>query len=1180
VTNQLSYLYLTFRNFIKPLYDDFSSLEGLECLFYRYGWNIGLEDAVFEQVNQLIGLKPVLEQLFTQADALEQKIATDPDYSLSTQDIEGIAALANQIHTIVNGIKTAAIGNLTVPMNSSDFWVDVTDQLFNDLQEKFLKTYYPKAYAFLHLFGVVRYEATVPTDASRIPYTKTIVDWAQVVEVIHNPLDAFEEVYHWNDSANDFDHQGLLSALQKALRSLGLLASLRAPSQQTIAGLPSTAPLAIQPDVNALRILFMQGLAIGQDATYEVGMEVLPVIKSGDSKASGLLAKPVMQAGTGVKFPFGREFQLQLSTEVDAGDPLMLSVFPGGVSVLTNQPEITSSLTFSRPDTTTPWYLVGNAKTARIELSGIALDLSIEGTVTDPELRFFLQLGKDASTPGCKVIIPLDESDQFIKNGVRQSGIAFALGGDVLWSSKTGLRFNGETNLDITVPFSVRIGSVTLKNAHIVLNEGKKQTEPTGVELRVGTQLEGYFGPITFVVDDMGLSAQAIPYSKDDLQNLPDGADKPLFGNLDFNLGFAPPKGVGISVGASDLVGAGYLYFDSDKGEYAGVANLNFKNKINIKAFGVILTHMPDSSPGYSFLLMISEEFPPIQLGLGFSLTGLGGLIGIHRGIDVEALTRGVYNNDVGNVLFPADPLTNAYALLSSIDRLFPPIPGQYTFGLMAELAWGPKEIITIELGLILEFPEPVRIALIGVLRAVISKTLAGKDVIVLNLQVNFAGSIAFDQQFIRFDASLVQSKLLEMKLEGDMSLRVKYGSNSDFVVTLGGFHPNFQPPALDLPATLHRLQIILLSGNPSLTVSAYMAVTSNTFQFGVSGLFIFSKWGVGVRGELSFDALFQRNPFHFSTNVHFLLAASWKGYDFASIKLDGSFEGPSPWNLKASLTLSVWIFSTTLPLDKTWGDEDDSLLDTISILPLLVEDLRHISNWEHGNGSSNLCVSLRKRSPDAPDAAASLWLHPNELLTIRQSTVPLGVHIDKFSARTPQDANSFSIALQQNGVDIAADPVQDRFASAQFINMTEEQELSAPSYELFNSGLSFSGMDALAFDQYTTQSLSYKTDVIDDPAMEPQPPSNFPETGLNFIQGLLNNALANSPLGKRGRGRAPAPKLIGEKFVIVDVLTFTATSAPPVTSEAQARQMMQEMKAGDTFGRLSLAVLPASELT
>src|SRR5258708_1495417 len=147
MTNQLSYLYLAFRNFIKLLYDDFSSVEGLECLFYRYGWNIGLEDAVFEQVNQLIGLKPVLEQLFTQADALEQKIATDPDYSLSAQDIEGIAALANQIHTIVNDIKTGAIGNLTVPMNSSDFWVAVTDQLFNDLQEKFLKTYYPKAYA-------------------------------------------------------------------------------------------------------------------------------------------------------------------------------------------------------------------------------------------------------------------------------------------------------------------------------------------------------------------------------------------------------------------------------------------------------------------------------------------------------------------------------------------------------------------------------------------------------------------------------------------------------------------------------------------------------------------------------------------------------------------------------------------------------------------------------------------------------------------------------------------------------------------------------------------------------------------------------------------------------------------------------------------------------------------------
>jgi hypothetical protein len=1177
--NQLAFLYLAFRRFIKPLYDDFSSLESLEYLFYGYGWNIAFDQALLDKVNQLIGLQPVIEQLFQAAESIEQKMASDPNYTPSEGDLKSILDLATKIYQVIENLQTADLSSLPPPMSTAAFWEDVSEQLLNDLQETFLRIYYPKAYAFLHLFGVVRYEITPPADATRILYTKKVVDWAQLIEVAKNPGTAITNFYHWNDLANPFDHQALLSALQIAVQSLGLSAKLIVPPASTVASLPTTAPFVLQRDVNALRLLFLYAMAPGEGAFYELGLEVLPAIKTGDTVASGLMMRPVLKAGAGISLPLGQDFSLQVTAGVDAGNTVGVSFFPSGVGLVTSLPDFSVGIGFTRTDTTNPWYLVGAANTARIELSGISINVSLAGEVDDPELKLSLQLGKDANTPGCKVIVPLGNSDTFIKNQVDPSGINFSFGGNVNWSSKTGLVFNGEASFDLEIPFSVKMGAVTLKNAHISLKEDNKPTPPTGLQLRVGTQLDGSFGPIDFAVDDMGISGELTPYSKEDLQALPPG-NRPLLGNVDFSLGFAPPKGIGIGVDAKVVSGSGYLYFDTDKGEYAGVADLNIKGEINIKAFGVILTHMPDGSSGYSFLLMISAEFPAIQLGLGFSLTGLGGLIGIHRSIDIDALEKGVYNNDVANVLFPSDPLNNAYALLASIDRLFPPLRGAYTFGIMAKLAWGPKDIITLELGLIIEFPDPVRLALIGVLRAVIAKTLSGKDVTVLNIQVNFAGSIDFDQKYIRFDASLIQSKLLDMKLEGDMALRVKYGDNSDFLVTLGGFNPTFQPPALDLPAQIHRLQIILLSGNPSLMVGCYLAVTTNTFQFGVSGLFTFDKWGVGIRGELSFDALFQRNPFHFTTNVHFLLAASWKGYNFASLEVDGTFDGPSPWDIKASLTLSVWIFSKSITLDETWGDNDDSLSDLISILPLLAEDLQNISNWEHRNGNSNLCVAIRK--PLVPDeqSATILWLHANEILTVRQSTVPLGIQIDKFSAGTPLGSNSFSIAMQQNGTTINADTIQDRFASAQFVSMSEEQELSAPSYELFNSGLSFSGMDALVFDQYTTQSLSYETSVIDDPSMEPQPKSELPENDLNFIHGLLNNAISNSSLGKFGGMPAPAPKIIGEKFVIVNQDGFTTTGGSPVSSEAEARQIMQGMKMEDTRGVLSLAVLPQSELS
>jgi hypothetical protein len=39
-----------------------------------------------------------------------------------------------------------------------------------------------------------------------------------------------------------------------------------------------------------------------------------------------------------------------------------------------------------------------------------------------------------------------------------------------------------------------------------------------------------------------------------------------------------------------------------------------------------------------SFVVLISAEFTPIQLGFGFTLVGVGGLLGINRSVAAEAL--------------------------------------------------------------------------------------------------------------------------------------------------------------------------------------------------------------------------------------------------------------------------------------------------------------------------------------------------------------------------------------------------------------------------------------------------------------------------------------------------------------------------------------------------------------
>ena len=1177
--NQLSYLFLAIKDFVAPLKGYFDSLESMEYLFYRYGWNLTLDDELFGKINQGLGIKDQLQQCIDQATALKQKLDTDPNATLGPDDIAALASSAQKLFSALAAFSVSDFSTLAAPLNNAEFWSDVSEQLLDDLQETYLRIYYPKAYAFLHLFGIIRYEVTIESVVGRIDYTRTVVDWEQAVEIIKSPQEAFKKTYHWNDPQTPFDHEALLSALEKVLRVLGLSARLAAPGQNMIKGIPSGNSFNIQSKADSLLLLFFYRMSPVDKTVYEIGLRASPAVKNGQTDASGLLLSPVLRGGTGVDIPIGRDFKLQWSGSIDAGSLFGAAVFPDGVNTITGQPAIATGLTFTRSNTSNPWYLIGNSKTTRIELSTVAIGLSMDGTATDPEIKFHFKIGDPGSGNGVKVVIPLEESDSLVKTSTGKNDIEFSFEAEIIWSSKSGLQFNGGAGLDIQLPVSIQMGLVTLQNAHVALVAGKKTTSVQGVELQLTAGLQGKFGPVSFEIDGLGLGANVIPYSKQDLQAIPAGSKPPLFGKFDLDLSFVPPKGIGIAIDAAAVSGGGYLFFDPDKGEYAGVAQLTIQNKIIVKAIGIIQTKLPEGKPGYSFLLIISAEFPGIQLGMGFSLTGVGGLVGINRGMDLTKLAAGIYDNSINDVLFPPDPLKNAYALINAINGFFPATSGQYTIGLMAQLAWGPANLVTIELGLIIEFPEPVRIAIIGIIHAIVKKKSFGKEIIALQLQVNFLASIDFDRKYIKMDASLYQSKLISMELTGDMALRVKYGSNADFAITIGGFFPGFQPPALELPAKITMLQIILNSGNPYIAVGCYLAVTSNTVQFGISGIFKLSKWGVAILGTISFDALFQISPFHFEVDIHVFLGASWHGYDFAHIKVDGTFSGPSPWHVTGSMELSVWIFSKTVQIDEYWGEDDDSAMEKISVLPLLAQDLAAMANWERTTGSTGTLVTIRtdpKKEPD-PDL---LILHPNELIAVRQNTVPLGISIDKFGTRQPQGANKFNVVLKdKNNADLPSSKLQNRFAPAQFIDMTDDQKLNAPSYQLFDAGINFDGLDAVAFDDFVAIPVVYETRTIDDPSLTPQPPVSVTEINTSFIHGLLNGSLSNSAFGQLPRLKSAAAQTIREQFVVVDAVSMKKSDGTAVaTNSIQAMQLLNNIKQTDFYNRLNLAVLPAEE--
>ncbi len=785
---------------------------------------------------------------------------------------------------------------------------------------------------------------------------------------------------------------------------------------------------------------------------------------------------------------------------------------------------------------------VGPAEGTRLETGPITFvaEIDLQGSAKKATIELKLSDGK--------FILQPTDGDNFLNRILPEKGFTINFSLAMGYNNQRGFYLDGSGGGEITIPLNKQFGKVSIPALQLGFRK-KPDADKWSLYASLSGRLE--LGPVKLMVDKPGMAL---------VIRTPEPGETPNLLELTADFDFKPPDGIGIEVNAAGVVtGGGYLYIDRDRGEYFGIAALTIKNKIQVSAIGIIQTRLPGNNSGYSFLLLISTEFPPIQLGMGFTLSGVGGIVGINRSLQLEKLREGLFNNAVDDILFPQNVLQNAYGIISNINTIFPPAEGQYVFGLMAKLNWGPRNIISLELGLILKFPSPVYIAIIGVLRSVIKKKLAGAEFNVLELQVNFAATIDFEKRFISFDATLFNSKLLQLKIEGDICLRIKYDDNPDFAVTIGGFHPDFEPPALNLPAIIRRLKVIIRSGNPEITAECYFAITSNSVQFGIAGLFLFKKWGVQIRGELSFDAIFQLSPFQFRTDVHFLLSASWKGYDFASIEVNGSFSGPSPWHIKGSLRLSVWIFSKTVSLEETWGDDDETRIEQVDVLPLLIADLSDIAHWETLELQVSPGVSLRK-DPKKTELK-ELIIHPNQSLIIHQHTLPLGVQLDRFGGRRPSGASHFTVALKdKTGNGIASKNVQHHFAAAQFIELSEEDQLHLPPYELFDNGVSVDGLDIAFFDGFTPVEVVYESDILDLEGMTTPPKQTNDAVAGEFEFALLNNSLVNASFTKMQKSAAlREKKTVREKYTIVDASTNTSPVPTSFTSKAVAAREIRK---------------------
>ena len=1041
-----------FTDVLLPLRRNFSSAEAFEVFLVRYGWMADLSDSDMTVVNGILIVEPLVESVVTKLDVLQNGVGNDKAVAVLDL-IEELKSTIDQLSKL-----SAPGGSAPFPLDQPEFWTDLTENLFSDLFASYIETHVPVLYALFHFSGVIDYQKIVPANPKRIGYTKTVFDIGKLGDFISAPQKLLTTRFGWNSTTADFDHAGFLRVLERILFVFDIPAATHLPRNVLATKYLDTAQVAPQ-GIHELEIPVIDGVSPQDNTYWKLGGVLLPIPDPAPSsgKPRGLLFSPLLQGDLSTKIFFSKDISLTFDGAFNADSDIFIKLYPDKSSMDSNLTDtiINASATLlGNPDQ--PWILIGSADSHRLQVGGFKVSLAIQGEIGNPEIVLSIGTGTvdTNKNPKISLIFQPKDGDGFITKIVGTNPIEIDFESNLIWSSVNGVTFEGQVAFEIAIPLHLTLGPIEITTLFLALKAGNEGGKAS-VKADLGAGITANLGPLVCVVDNIGVTVSLVPVT-------PPG--KGILGNNDLQFGFKPPNGVGLVVDTGVLKGGGYLYFDFDKGEYFGALELEFQDLFSLKAVGIIDTKMPDGSSGFSLLIIITADFVPIQLGFGFTLNGVGGLLGLNRTTMVDVLREGVKTNSIKSVLFPEDVVANIDRIVSDLKQIFPPFEGHFIVGPMAELGWA--DILTIEIGILIEIPDP-RIIILGVLAALVPTA----DLPLLKIQVNFLGVIDFDNKYISFDASLYDSYLLIYVLTGDMAFRLSWGDNAFFLLSVGGFNPAFKDAPADLQ-NMARLGISLLNNdNVKISATSYFAVTSNTVQFGANVELYAGSGSFNVYGYLGFDVLFQFDPFHFVVDIYAGLALRRQTSIIMGITVSGELSGPKPWDVKGDASISLLFFSISVSFHETWGDDDSSgdppKVDILSLLNAAISDNR---NWKADipdNNSQHVSIKQLTVPTD------KLVIHPFGILSFSESIVPLDIDITKFGNALPQDVNHFSISATD--VSIATTMAQDKFSPANFFTLTDQEKLSRSSFEKMDSGFHITGLSQLQTANMISKDVDYR---------------------------------------------------------------------------------------------------------
>lgn len=502
----------------------------------------------------------------------------------------------------------------------------------------------------------------------------------------------------------------------------------------------------------------------------------------------------------------------------------------------------------------------------------------------------------------------------------------------------------------------------------------------------------------------------------------------------DGNGGLLPPQGIGLSLQAGPVSGGGFLKIVSDN-EFAGALQLKILG-IGAFAYGLYKA-LPSGDPSFVALIGIRLPLPGIQISFGFAISGFGGLVGINRRADTDKLRERLTSGAAGDVLFNDDPMRNAPKLLGDMQQFFPDEKGVFLIGPTLQINW--LYILKLDVGVFIELPGPRKLFIAGSARLV----LGSEDFALVYLRMDFIGGVDFTKSLIFFDAALVNSHVLGIfRITGGVALRIAYGSNGYFLFSVGGFHPSFNPGAMELPRVA-RVGVSVSLGVVWIKQEMYLAITSNTFQLGARVEAGIEIGPIAAHGWFGFDALIQFKPFYFVARIEAGFDVEVFGVSLCSVRVVGQLSGPGPLVLQAQASVRILFVKVSASVTIELSSNPPEQVVPIPDLP------KHLKG--ELTNPDNLRVEGEDRSVIfGPQTTGAKLFAPVGELIWEQKRAPLDLDIEKVEGVDLGGWHRLAITAG-----LALEPKEeDWFGVGSYLKLPDGEALNNARFALQRSGL------------------------------------------------------------------------------------------------------------------------------